>query len=132
MLVAAALLLAIWAVIPPEENLRLGKDLRGGVSLVYSVQNRETGVEGAKDIINRTIEVLKNRVDPNGLFEISMVAQGTDRIEVQMPLPSPEVRELKRAFEEELQGLARASLSKARVEAAVRQQGGERAAAIDA
>ncbi len=130
--VAAALLLAIWAVIPPEENLRLGKDLRGGVSLVYSVQNRETGVDSAKDIINRTIEVLKNRVDPNGLFEISMVAQGTDRIEVQMPLPSPEVRALKRAFEEELQGLARASLSKARVEAAIRQQGGERAAAIDA
>lgn len=132
MLVAAALLLAIWAVIPPKDNLRLGKDLRGGVSLVYSVQSRETGGESAKDIINRTIEVLKNRVDPNGLFEISMVAQGTDRIEVQMPLPSPEVLALKRAFEEELQGIARASLSKARVESAVRQSGGQRAAAIDA
>ncbi len=119
LIVTGVLLLLGYFIFPPKENLRLGKDLRGGVSLLYSVQNRAGVGSDAKEIINRTIEVLKNRVDPNGLYEISMVAQGTDRIEVQMPLPSAEVLELKREFESELEGLAQASLTSRRVDSAV-------------
>lgn len=119
LIVAAVLLLLGYFIFPPSEQLRLGKDLRGGVSLLYSVQNRAGPGADGKEIINRTIEVLKERVDPNGLLEISMVAQGNDRIEVQMPLPSSEVLDLKRAFESELEGLAQASLSAKRVQAAV-------------
>ncbi len=98
--------------------LKEGKDLKGGVSLVYSVQQRESANDSAKDVLARTIEVLKNRIDPNGLFEISMVGQGTDRIEVQMPLPSPEVLKLKGEFEKELQDLSKAALTKGRIDAA--------------
>jgi SecD/SecF fusion protein len=130
MLVVFVLLFLGYFVFPPEENLRLGKDLRGGVSLVYSVQNRAGSQSDAKEVINRTIEVLKNRVDPNGLYEISMVAQGTDRIEVQMPLPSAEVIELKREFEKELEGLAKASLTRVRIDNAIAATT-NRAASID-
>jgi SecD/SecF fusion protein len=130
LIVTGVLLLMGWAIFPAKDNLRLGKDLRGGVSLLYSVQNRESSLESAKDVINRTIEVLKNRVDPNGLFEISMVGQGTDRIEVQMPLPSPEVLQLKREFESELEGIAKAALSKGRIDVAVA-AGPERARNIE-
>ena len=34
----AVLLLSIWAVYPPSKELRLGRDLGGGTSLVYTVQ----------------------------------------------------------------------------------------------
>ena len=39
-IVLAVIALCVWAIIPPEKKLRLGKDLRGGVSLVYAVQVR--------------------------------------------------------------------------------------------
>jgi preprotein translocase subunit SecD len=37
-LVVIILLLAGLAIYPPSQSLKLGKDLRGGTSLVYSVQ----------------------------------------------------------------------------------------------
>ncbi len=74
------------SIFPPEKNLRLGKDLSGGVSLVYSLAIGPG--EDSASTIARTIDVLKRRVDPDGLFEIAMVAQGRDRIEITMPLPN--------------------------------------------
>ena len=83
-IVIAALVIAVWAIIPPEKKLRLGKDLRGGVSLVYSVMLRPGD---PPDTVAQVIDVLKERVDPNGQSDITMVQQGRDRIEVTMPLP---------------------------------------------
>jgi SecD/SecF fusion protein len=131
-IVLVVLIVMSISIYPPKDNLRLGKDLRGGVSLVYSVQNRGINVEDAKETINRTIEVLKNRVDPDGLFEISMVAQGTDRLEVTMPLPSQEVITLKAAYEKELEELAAASITRTRVDNAIKSVGAEQTAAIAA
>src|SRR3954463_6225176 len=99
-LVIAVLLLMVWAVFPPEKKLRLGKDLRGGVSLVYSVSIASN--ENAEEVIGKTIEALKKRVDPDGLLEVSMVKAGNDRIEITMPLPSDEVKNLKKTFEDRL------------------------------
>ncbi|MEO0588568.1 MAG: hypothetical protein AAF078_13125, partial [Planctomycetota bacterium] len=103
-LVVLVLLMAGVFITPPTKQLRLGKDLRGGVSLVYSVQMRPT--DDAEDVLGRTIEVLKDRVDPNGVLEISMVAQGRDRIEITMPLPGEEVKALRADFEAELEEVA--------------------------
>ena len=88
------------SIFPPSKTLRRGRDLAGGVSLIYSVEV-ERG-EDASQVIDSTIEVLKDRVDPNGLFEISFVRQGQNRIEVTMPLPTDSVRALRGAFEAEL------------------------------
>src|SRR5207237_9083462 len=85
-LVIAVLGFLVWNLFPVEKNLRLGKDLSGGVSLVYSVQIAAN--EDAKSVIRNTIEALKRRVDPDGLMEISMVQAGNDRIEITLPLPS--------------------------------------------
>jgi len=113
------LVLCAWAIVPPEQKLRLGKDLAGGVSLVYSVQI-EPG-EDPQSVLRDTIEVLKRRVDPQGQFDILMVAQGRDRIEITMPLPSDRVRSLRAAFEGELAGLRSDGLDAAAFERLMRQ-----------
>ncbi|MBC7835452.1 MAG: protein translocase subunit SecD [Phycisphaerales bacterium] len=95
-----ATLLAVFAIVPPEKTLRRGKDLAGGVSLIYSVDVRSN--ENASEVLSRVIEVLKERVDPKGLLEISLVAQGNDRIEITMPLPSKRVKNLRAEFEKTL------------------------------
>jgi SecD/SecF fusion protein len=130
-LILAVLFVAWYSAWPPQESLRLGKDLRGGVSLVYSVQLRATSTENAKEILDKTITALKERVDPNGLFEITMVAQGNDRIEITMPLPTEEVKALKARYDAELRALAEASLTRARLEQTLRLEGAQRAQAIE-
>jgi len=97
-LILAVLGACIWAIIPPSESIRLGKDLRGGVSMVYTVRMPEGADREA--VLTQVIEVLKNRVNPAGVLDITITPQGVDRIEVVMPLPSPEVRALQVAFAE--------------------------------
>ena len=104
----ALILLALWQAFPPSERIGLGKDLRGGASLVYSVEIGST--ESAGEVIPQVIDVLKKRIDPDGLFEISIVRQGQDRIEITMPLPSDKVKQLKEKFEEELSKLSVTSI----------------------
>jgi len=122
------LVLAAWAVTPPEQKLRLGKDLRGGTTLVYSVQ-MDPG-QNPSEVLGKTIEVLKERVDPSGLLEIQMVAQGQDRIEVTMPLPNDRVKALRSAFEAELAALDSATIGVDRWEAAMRAGGEARTARL--
>ncbi len=119
---------AIYATLPPEKKLRLGKDLRGGASLVYAVQVGPG--DNPDEIIPQTIEILKQRVDPDGVLEVSMVQQGRDRIEISMPLPSERVKALRRAFEQELVKLGRAQVTENRVDLAVRRPAAEREAAL--
>jgi hypothetical protein len=40
LIILAAILFAAWAVWPPKDTLRLGKDLAGGATLVYSSPSR--------------------------------------------------------------------------------------------
>jgi len=91
-LIVLLLIGCVFAITPPEKKIRLGRDLSGGVSLIYSVRMDE-GVD-RQAVLSQTIEVLKERVNPEGVFDIQMTPLGTDRIEVVMPLPSAEVKEL--------------------------------------
>lgn len=126
-LIAVVLAVAVWSIIPPEKKLRLGRDLRGGASLVYSVQLKPGD---PSDVVPRVIEVLKQRVDPNGLSEISMVQQGPDRIEISMPLPNDTVKGLKQAYEAELKSLSSSTLDPAQFERLMRMSGQEQQAEI--
>ncbi|MBX3367118.1 MAG: protein translocase subunit SecD [Phycisphaeraceae bacterium] len=124
----AILVIAVSAIFPVDKNIRLGKDLRGGVSLVYAVQIRPG--DDARDVLNRTIEVLKNRVDPNGMMEISMTAQGRDRIEVTMPLPGERVKQLAAAYEAKLAAVRARMVTAADVDRLARLAPTERASEI--
>jgi len=108
-LVAALCALCAWEL--AVKDVRLGKDLKGGVSLVYSVKVPETG--DAEESLGKVIDVLKRRVNPQGVLDIAMQPQGVDRIEVVMPLPSPEVR----ALQQEAKGLTEQFLLKTQISA---------------
>src|ERR1051325_2369874 len=114
LIVLAVLGTALWALNPPSKKLKFGKDLAGGMSLVYQVTIGRN--ENAKDVIEKTIEVLKRRVDPDGLMEISMVQAGPDRIEITMPLPGEKVKNLKKVFDDKVARLARNKITDARVD----------------
>lgn len=129
-LCAGLLVLALGSIYPPGERLRLGKDLRGGTTLVYAINTG--GSAEPSEVIGQTITVLKDRIDPTGALEVQMVAQGSDRIEVSMPLPSEESRALRAAFEAELEKLGEAQIDAGEVERAMRASGAERAAAFAA
>ena len=44
----------------------------------------------SEQVIAQVIEVLKRRVNPNGVLDITFQPQGANRMEVVMPLPSPQ------------------------------------------
>lgn len=122
------LALAFWAANPPSKKIGLGKDLRGGASLIYSVQIDRA--ESASQVIPKVIEVLKKRIDPNGLYEIQIVSQGQDRIEITMPLPSDYVKGLRKDFEDKLANLGVASIEPGEFERVMALQDDQRAAEI--
>jgi len=117
------------AIIPPEKNLRLGRDLAGGVSLVFNV---ELGDEDETDVVDQMIDVLRDRVNPRGLLEIGFLRQGRDRIEITMPLPSERVQRLRRDFEAQLERLSAYDLDIAAFERALRAPADRREAALEA
>jgi SecD/SecF fusion protein len=118
-----------FVVYPPKRSLRLGKDLSGGVSLVYTVQVAPG--EDAKAVISNTIDVLKKRVDPQGVSEISMVQQGRDRIEITMPLPNAEVKAKKAAFEDALNRLSKSAINPNQLDQFMRMSAAERAVKLE-
>lgn len=128
-IVLAIIAFFLWQLYPPQETLRLGKDLAGGVTLVYQLEIGQD--EDAPKVVADTIEVLKRRVDPDGLLEIAMVRQGRDRIEISMPLPRQEVKELKGKFEDELRKLGRTTLTRERIAELLAMQPDGRAAKIE-
>ncbi|MHC4785629.1 MAG: protein translocase subunit SecD [Planctomycetota bacterium] len=104
--ILALLALCLWSVYPPQDRVRLGKDLRGGVSLVYQVKINPDDPD-PQGTLGKVIEVLKDRVDPRGILDIAMQPVGIDRIEIVMPLPTAEVVALRRAYEDTLDRLMR-------------------------
>ncbi len=82
-LIAALALLAVWAIVPPKDRLKLGLDLRGGTTLVYEVNVPEG--QSVNTAIDQTIQVLQERVDPSGVRNLVWRRQGANRLEIQMP-----------------------------------------------
>ena len=103
LLIAVILVLCIWQITPPGKNIKLGKDLRGGVSLIYHVNIPPDS--DATSVLGQTINVLKDRVNPTGVLDISMEPMGNDRIEIVMPLPNDEVKQLQKTYREALEAL---------------------------
>ena len=102
LLIAVILGLLLAVIIVKEPTL--GRDLSGGVSLIYSV-DIDDEVENPQQVLTQTITVLKDRVNPTGVIDIQMEPLGRDRIQITMPLPNAEVRALKRDAEAALRRL---------------------------
>ncbi|CAN5746376.1 hypothetical protein BH11PLA1_BH11PLA1_07340 [soil metagenome] len=113
----AVIAVAVLLIYPPETRLRLSKDLNGGATLVYQVELKAN--EG-KDTMDKMIELLKRRVDPQGVLEITMTQLGENRIEITMPLPNDRVRAMRKAYLDELAKLGEAPDSVGRLEGALK------------
>src|SRR5919107_2387561 len=83
-LLLVAALVAASAVTILSKPTRLGLDLKGGVSLTY--QAKPTAKSGVtSDAINRTLDIMRDRVDQLGVAEPEIQRSGSDQIDVSLP-----------------------------------------------
>ena len=82
-LIAVAVLAAsAFFAITKEPNL--GLDLRGGVQIVLETQDSATR-EATSEVTDRTVEVLRRRVDALGVSEPTLARSGNNRIIAELP-----------------------------------------------
>lgn len=76
--------LALYFVFPLDKNINLGLDLQGGSHIVLEcVDSPNAPVDS--DAVNRVIEIITNRINPEGVKEPVIQRQGERRILVQLP-----------------------------------------------
>ena len=73
---------SIYAV--TQSSVRLGLDLRGGTQIVLEAQDTADVVVDA-DVTERTLEVLRRRVDAIGVTEPTLQVSGENRIIIELP-----------------------------------------------
>jgi SecD/SecF fusion protein len=83
LLLVFGLLLGSIAVVATKPT-RLGLDLRGGVSLIYQAKPTKQSAVNS-DAIDRTLDIMRDRVDQLGVAEPEIQRSGSDQIDVSLP-----------------------------------------------
>jgi len=83
LLLVLGLLLGSLVVIATKPT-RLGLDLKGGVSLIYQAKPTKQSTVNS-DAINRTLDIMRERVDQLGVSEPEIQRSGPDQIDVSLP-----------------------------------------------
>jgi len=123
-LVLSVLLVAfcLEAAFPPAKKIGLGLDLRGGTSFLIRLAPQDDKPV-TPDLVDQAVEVIRKRMDPEGVSEPVITPQGKDRILVQIPgLDTERIEERK----QQLQRVAKLEF------ASVLPGGAERIARIEA
>lgn len=98
-LISLLVVFCVWVIYPINEKINLGLDLQGGMFLTLRVDMSKLPdsikPEVRSDIVNRTIEIIRKRIDQLGVKEPSISRQGADRIIVQLPGVTDRKRALK-------------------------------------
>ncbi|MCX5754181.1 MAG: protein translocase subunit SecD [Candidatus Krumholzibacteria bacterium] len=68
-----------------KKALKLGLDLKGGMHLTLEVDDSQLTAEEKKDVLDRALEIVRNRVDQFGVSEPTIQKEGSKRIIVQLP-----------------------------------------------
>jgi preprotein translocase subunit SecD len=69
----------------PQRPVKLGLDLKGGIYLVYEVDDTGLSEKEARDAVNLTVEIIRKRVDELGVAEPEIQSEGRNRIVVKLP-----------------------------------------------
>ncbi|MEU3288521.1 protein translocase subunit SecD [Streptomyces longwoodensis] len=77
-------MLAVSLYVAVAVPVRLGLDLRGGTQIVLETRSTAT-TEADREATDRTLEVLRGRIDALGVAEPSLVRSGERRIIVELP-----------------------------------------------
>jgi SecD/SecF fusion protein len=80
----ALIILATTGFFAFTKDPRLGLDLRGGTQIVLETQDSPT-TEADAEATDRTVEVLRRRVDALGVAEPTLARSGSNRIIVELP-----------------------------------------------
>ena len=110
-------------------GINRGIDLAGGTTLTYAVSVPDD--QKAETVIEDTIEILKERVDPSGIMNLIWRSEAGNRLTVQMPQAPENVARLRDAFEAELEAVVGRNLPEAAVTAALALPAEQRGAALD-
>lgn len=91
-LIAVLLLTSLVLILVPDKPLRLGLDLAGGTRLVYEFDLDDARAKGIvtagetdEEILQQQIEIIRNRIDPQGVKEPVLRGVGRNRIEISLP-----------------------------------------------
>jgi SecD/SecF fusion protein len=68
-----------------KKSIKLGLDLSGGMHLVLEVDDSQLRQDEKKDIVDRALQIIRNRVDQFGVSEPTIQREGEKRIIVQLP-----------------------------------------------
>ncbi|WP_327271816.1 protein translocase subunit SecD [Streptomyces sp. NBC_01224] len=82
--VLAAAVLLVSVLITLTMSPRLGLDLQGGTRLVLQAKDSDTA-KADRESTDRTLEVLRQRIDSLGVTEPTLTRSGEDRIIVELP-----------------------------------------------
>ncbi|WP_329323387.1 protein translocase subunit SecD [Streptomyces sp. NBC_01715] len=80
----ALAVIALSSYIACTVPVRLGLDLRGGTQIVLETRSTPSA-EAGREATDRTLEVLRGRVDALGVAEPTLVRSGSNRIIVELP-----------------------------------------------
>jgi SecD/SecF fusion protein len=71
----------------PDLGIQFGLDLSGGSRFVYRLEFDEAQVQGEDQaqLLRQTIEILRDRIDPDGVIEPVIRPEGVDRIVIEIP-----------------------------------------------
>ncbi len=100
------------------KGLRPGLDLAGGTTLIYDVKVPEEA--NAERVIDDLINVLRDRVDPQGTRGLVWRQVAGNRIEIQMALAGEKTKQLRQAYLDARQALIDGNISRRQLEAALR------------
>lgn len=73
------------ALVIAEKKTQLGLDLRGGVELIYQGRPTPQQPEVTGESIERSIDIIRERVDAFGVAEPEISRLGTDQISIGLP-----------------------------------------------
>lgn len=80
----AVTIFGIGSFAPLQDQMKLGLDLKGGVSVVMEAQTDKTGSE-LKSLMQQTQAVIEKRVNEFGLSEPVVTIEGENRVRVELP-----------------------------------------------
>lgn len=125
------LTLICWGIVSVYP-LKKGIDLQGGIDLIYELDISKVSGTNSGEIAKRVIEVLKARIDPTGVKNLTWrpIAGGT-RIQIQMPLASKETQEARKLVNSAKEALANLNLRVPEIVTALRRTGEARTKTFD-
>ncbi len=130
LLIIGLVVLSLVILYPPGEKLKGGIDLVGGTSMLFEIDTTGLEPNQMRDLSTKVMEVLKDRVDPNGQRNLEWRPVGNTRLEIRMPRPPKKAIERRDHYNKAIELLAEMHLSRFEVESALNASQDSREAAL--